>query len=90
MFHKPKRISSLFALGAIGLAGLMLLVPVAALPATNPEQVKFTLKSDVGDSTAIDVDLSFKMSGGEKAIIKPSKQTEQVAASGAAPSFELL
>jgi hypothetical protein len=90
MFSRPEIEPRLSACAVLALAFLLVLSCASALAAANPEKVKFTLKSDAADSTAIDVNLSFKMSKGEKAVIKPSEQTGQVPAVGPAPTLELL
>ncbi|MHB8895988.1 MAG: hypothetical protein ACYC99_12550, partial [Candidatus Geothermincolia bacterium] len=65
------------------------LSPIAAHAQTQPP-VKFTLKSDAADSTAIDVKLSFTMKTGQKAVVKPSEQTRQPTNAGAPPALELI
>src|SRR5450830_1858732 len=90
MFCKMPDKTRLFGCAVLATVALLLLSPLGATAATKAEQVKFTLKSDAADSTAIDVNLSFKMSAGQKAVIKPSEQTGQPVPAGAPPTLEPL
>jgi len=69
---------------------LLALSPIAAAAQTSATAVKFTLKSDISDTSAVDVQLSFNMKNGEKALVKPSDQASQVSSAGQPPSVELL
>lgn len=90
MFCKMPDKTRLFGCAVLATVALLLLSPLGATAATKAEQVKFTLKSDAADSTAIDVNLSFKMSAGQKAVITPSEQTGQPVPAGAPPTLEPL
>ncbi len=67
----------------------MLLSPTAALAETERE-VKYDLKADEADSTAIDVKLSFTMKKGEKAVLKPPGRSPRVAGESPAPKLEYV
>lgn len=69
-------------------------VPALLSPALAQTQgssgVKFSLKSDSADATAVDVKLSFNLKNGQKAVVKPSEQAEQPDVSGPPPALELV
>ena len=68
---------------------ILALSPITSFAQSQP-QVKFTLKSDSADTTAIDVKLSFTMKAGQKAVVKPSEQTKLITSAGPPPALESL
>jgi hypothetical protein len=90
MFLVPGRKTHRTSCALIALVCLLALSGAAAFAQSSQQPVKFSLKADASDSTAIDVNLNFSMRIGAKAVIKPSKQTNQSVTSGPPPALELL
>lgn len=69
---------------------LAALLSPAIARAQSEGGVKFSLKSDSADSSAVDVKLTFNMKSGQKAVIKPSEQTERAQTTGSPPAIEIV
>jgi len=84
------RNKKLYACVVMCLFWMLALSPVLA-PArtTTSQRVKFTLKADDADSSAINVKVSFTMRNGMKAVFRPSEQNKQRMVNWPVPTFAL-
>lgn len=70
-------------------AALVAVPSPTAARAASKAAVKYILRSDAADRTAVDVRLTFNMKAGQKAVLKPSDATTEPPFSGSPPALEL-